>query len=189
MIAWSITLLILIGGIFYKIRQEKNMIGGKIAWTKSFWLSYTLIAWFFLPPIFYFQDIGPAKNLLIIISLSFWIRGIIELVMLFKFKNWKPIYGISHNIFSIILGAYLHFDNRVGLDRYSFIFITSIFIGLLLETYYAYFFHQHVGEKTQGDKAIWFANKEDPKFKNVLRLTMLGNIYVYSCLFYFLLNQ
>lgn len=189
MLAWTVTIITLLVGIAFKFYQDKNRIGGKIAWSKSFWLSYTILAWFILPPILYFSDFGPGKNVLMIVSLSFWVRGIAELMMLFIWKNWKPLYGITHNLFTIALGAFLHFYNRVGLDRYSFVLLGSIFISLLLETYYAYFFHKHVGADTQGDEAVWFANNEDPKFKNLLRITSLGNIFVYGCLGYFLLNQ
>lgn len=189
MLTWSVFSIIHLIGIGYKYYQDRaTELGGKIAWCKSIWLTYTIYTWFLLPIIFYYTRQTEALHILIPISISFWIRGIIELFMLFVTKNWKPIYGITHNLFTIFLGLWMGLGFDIRLNLPELLFITSIFIGLGLETYYAYFFHKNVGKKTEGEKGVWFANKEDPTFKRVLQVTTIGNFVVYAGLIFFLLN-
>jgi hypothetical protein len=187
MIPWSIIILVTLIGVGFKYYQDRGKMGGSIAWSKCFWLNYTIINWFLLPLYFWYSDIGPLKYTLMTIASMMWIRGIIELYMLFVTKNWKPMYGIIHNVMTI-LAAFVVFYFNPRISMLESIYTLSLFISLNLEIYYATFFHEHVGEKTQGDKAVWFASKDDPKFKQVLTVTTLGNLYVYGSLFYFLLN-
>lgn len=184
-----ITLIVLqVIGAGYKVYQDKiTELGGKIAWSKSLWLTYTIYTWFLLPPILYLYSSSETWLALSPISASFWVRGFIELFMLFVTKNWKPIYGITHNTFTIILGLLFYNTLSIQLSVSECFFIITVYMGLCFETYYAFFFHKFVGKKTQGDEAVWFANKEDPVFKKVLQVTTVGNIITYSGLIYFLL--
>ena len=189
-LCWSLILIIFILCITYKKRQSNNKIGGEIAYSKSFWLGYTLINWFFLPIILTTSSYAFSSNLLFILSIltfSMWIRGIIELFMLFRFKNWNPIYGITHSFFTFII-CLIAFVNNFELKPFEYVYVISLLASLLFETYYAYFFYKNVGLKTQGEKGIWYANSKDPIFKKNLRITFVGNILCYSCLFYFLIN-
>lgn len=116
---------------------------------------------------------------LLFLALSMWIRGIIELYLLFGIKRWKPIYGIIHDL-ATFFGLLILSIMQKQFEKHELILIISLHISLLLETYYAYFFSKFIGAKTQGEKGIWFANKEDPLFKKILTITTIGNIYVIS---------
>lgn len=177
---------ILIALIFKKI-QSKNKMGGNIALAKSLWLSYTILTWFTLPILFQFDDsLGQSfKRLMLIFTLSMWTRGVIELILLFKFKNWKPKYGISHNIFTIVLFS-LSFFILFPITKFEVLFAGAIILGLMLETYYAFFFHKNLGVKTEGETPIWFANEDDKSFRVNLFVTTIGNMILYSINFIFL---
>lgn len=174
--------IIAISFIFYFLQNKKNTIGGKIALCKLFWLDYTLIAWFFLPIVFYFQNKSENHfNVFYAISISMWIRGIIELYMLYCSKNWTPPIGIVHNMFTFLL-ALVVMISSLPMDIISLFSSLGLLISLLLETYYAYAFYKIVKDKTKGDDAIWFASKGNPEFKKILKITSLANIFVYLLL-------
>lgn len=180
-------LTITISFAFYLGQNKKSNIGGKMAPCKLFWLDYTLMTWFFLPLYFYFNDYADGVfNILYGLSFSMWIRGVIELFMLYVTKNWTPPLGIAHNIITIIIVLVMMYLS-VMQNPAELIFGISLLVSLILETYYAVAFYKVVREKTKGDDAIWFASKEDPKFATILKVTNLGNIIVYSCLIYFLI--
>ena len=179
-------LTIAISFMFYLGQNKKGNIGGKMAPCKLFWLDYTLMTWFFLPLYFYFKGFkGEAFDILYVLSISMWIRGIIELFMMYVTKNWTPPLGISHNILTIllVLGA-MYFT--VVQQTIHYIFIASLVLSLCLETYYAIGFYKIVKDKTKGDDAIWFASKENPQFARILKVTTIGNFIVYGCLIFFL---
>lgn len=113
-----------------------------------------------------------------------WVRGLIELYLLFVTKNWKPIYGIIHNIFTALI--FLLNINFNQIYHFEIILIITILTSLCLETYYAYFFKIKIGRLTQGNQAIWFASKETPIFKQVLLITTIGNAITYLGFFYFI---
>jgi hypothetical protein len=54
-----------------------------------------------------------------------------------------------------------------------------------METYYAIKFYKIIGSKTKGDEAIWYAHKEDPIFKKVVKITAIFNIPLYASLIFF----
>lgn len=175
--------IILVSLFFYYYQNKDQKIGGKIALCKLLWLDYTLIAWFFLPIVFYFQNMsGEFYNLFYIISISMWIRGIIEIYMLYVTKNWTPPIGIAHDIFTFLLALFI-FITQIDYSLKTYLICSGLLLSLILETYYAYAFFKIVKEKTKGEDAIWFASKENPKFKKILTLTTFGNIVTYSLLF------
>ena len=179
------TLLI---GLLFRAKQRNAKLGGEMALSKSLWLSFAILSWFILPLVFYFESLSfHFKIVLIAISLSMWIRGIIELVMLYFWKNWKPIYGIVHNVFTFCLGIYVLISNTL-VNSNERIYLISIFLSLIFEIYFAYFFHKNLGKKTEGDEAIWFANATDPIYKTNLQITFIANITLYATLFYFLFS-
>ncbi len=180
------SLTIIISFAFYFGQNKKENIGGKMAPCKLFWLDYTIMTWFFLPLYFYFSGYTDGVfNVLYALSISMWIRGIIELFMLYVTKNWTPPLGITHNIITIIIVLAMMYLSIMQ-NPAELIFVISLLISLLLETYYAVAFYKIVKEKTKGDDAIWFASKENPKFAFILKVTTIGNLMVYGALAYFL---
>lgn len=156
-------------------------MGGKIAYSKSLWLMYCLFSWFILPIYFLiYPTNSDFSKVYALFGLSFWIRGIAEMLMLYKFKNWKPIYGITHNIFSFILLSVLMLFFRENIFPFEILHFFSLLISLSFECYFAFFFKKYIGEKTQGEEAIWFANSEDPLFAFNLKVTRVAVVLLYS---------
>lgn len=181
-------ILIFIISFFYKKKQDQNQMGGKIAYSKSLWLFYCIFTWFIIPLNLLTNGIESKFHLILLcFGLSFWIRGLIEMIMLYITKSWKPIYGISHNIFTffLLVGLAVYFRNDIYFWEKQFVIFTMI--ALSFETYYAFFFKKHIGEKTEGEEAIWFANAEDPLFKTNLKVTLIGNIILYPNVLLFIL--
>lgn len=173
-------IVIVISFVFYWGQNKNENIGGKMALCKLFWLDYTLITWFFLPVYFYYRNFnGEAFDILFVLSTSMWIRGLIELFMLYVTKNWTPPLGIAHNIITILLVISAMYFTVLH-SKVHLIFSLSLLLSLLLETYYAYAFYKIVKDQTKGDKAIWFASKENPQFAKVLKVTTIGNILCYG---------
>lgn len=166
---------------YYKHQQDQNQMGGKIAYSKSLWLMYCLFSWFILPIYFLiYPTNSDFSKVYALFGLSFWIRGIAEMLMLYKFKNWKPIYGITHNIFSFILLSVLMLFFRENIFPFEILHFFSLLISLSFECYFAFFFKKYIGEKTQGEEAIWFANSEDPLFAFNLKVTRVAVVLLYS---------
>lgn len=164
-------------------------MGGEISPAKSFWLFYCIYTWLiFIPFIYFTQEIPqPYKTTWIVFSAWFWLRGIVEMVMMFITKNWTPPIGIAHDLSCVLLLMFMpmFFKHTLGpLHSPFFIFHMSLIFGALMETYYAMTFHKIVGEKTKGDEAVWYANKEDPVFKRVVFITALANFPIYGGLLF-----
>jgi hypothetical protein len=182
-------ILIFVFAFFYKKKQDQNQMGGKIAYSKSLWLFYCIFTWFVIPLALLTNGIETKFHLLLLcFGLSFWIRGLFEMIMLYITKSWKPIYGISHNIFTFILVFALSVYFREELFFWEIHFVIFTMLALSFETYYAFFFKKYIGEKTKGDQAIWFANAEDPLFKTNLKITLIGNFILFPNVLLFLLN-
>jgi hypothetical protein len=178
--------LVLLTGFAFRLKQSRGSLGGTIAVSKTFWLSYTIISWFILPLILIYKPYSiEFKIVLASLSLSMWVRGLIELIMLYKYKNWKPIYGLVHNVFTLLIMLLTFIFNNPSSTKEN-IYLISISCSLGFEIYYAHFFHKYLGKKTEGDNAVWFANKEDPLYRKNLQVTTVGNVLLYSILFYFL---
>jgi hypothetical protein len=181
--------LIFILAFFYKKKQDQNKLGGEIAYSKSLWLFYCIFTWFIIPLALVSSGvISPFHIIILALGVSFWVRGLLEMIMLYITKSWKPIYGISHNIFTFICVFGLTLYLRENIYFWEIFFIIQILLSLSFETYYAFFFKKHIGSKTQGDDAVWFANKNDPLFKTNLRVTLVGNIILFPSLLFFLIN-
>lgn len=168
--------------ILFLIQHQKNpRKGGSLAPSKRFWLFYTLFTWFiFIPLSLYEAKVSPPYILSFrLLTISMWIRGGIELIMMYLTKNWTPPLGIAHNLltFTLFVSCLSQYE-QIRPDIELFFFVT-VGISLLLETYYAIAFYKVVKEKTKGDEAIWFVNKENPQFKTILLFTHFFNYPLY----------
>jgi hypothetical protein len=177
--------------IFMHFKQNKGeKMGGCISPSKSFWLFYCIYSWLiFIPFIYFTQDIPePYKTSWIVFSVWFWIRGVIEMIMMFITKNWTPPIGITHNISCFLVLTLLPFIIEGKFEPISSaftLFHLSLILSIMMETYYAYTFWRIIGEKTKGDEAVWYANKEEPKFKQVVLVTAIANWPIYAGLIFF----
>ncbi|MGZ3807287.1 MAG: hypothetical protein ACXVCE_04315 [Bacteriovorax sp.] len=187
-------LLVAMLACFYRLKQNglNPWTGGPISWPKAFWLSYTIQTWFFLPFLFLVQPTVPSF-LKIIVSfhlLSWWIRGILEMVMIYKWFNWSPRYGISHDIFHLIGCGLLFFNFRQELSTLVFgtaaflvaLYLFMLFISTTAEISFAFLFLRlrTIQEKNEN---VYFAS-DDPKWIFVNRYTLSVVMVVYSHLFF-----
>lgn len=172
---------------FYRKQNSRQAwTGGPISWPKSFWLAYTTTTWFFLPFVFIFHPDFPAPLIYFFVAhlLSWWIRGPLELVMIYKWLNWTPRYGISHDLFHILLcGSLLTFalkdlnlSNGAPLTVLALIFAGMIIFATCAEILFAFLFLK--ARSTQEEQEnIYFAS-DDPKWIFINRVTLTVVIIV-----------
>jgi hypothetical protein len=179
--------------LLYKRQNTANRLGGPISLSKALWLYWTVSIWFFvLPPLLYYWHWIPAiKYPLFFLTCSMWLRGVAELYMLFVSKNWIPPYGMGHDVFTFagMLALFLwHADSLRAVSYGSLLFVITLMISLLVETYYAYAFYKLVQAKTKGQEGLWYAHAEDPLFQRILQLTRRWNWFFYLATLVFLLE-
>ena len=184
---WPIYLLISapIGVWMFNRQNSGKKLGGPISICKGLWLYWTISVWFIMIPLALFQGDWPAAAWWGWggFSLSFWIRGIAELYMLFVSKNWTPRIGITHDLLTLagLLLAYaLNWNSLVYSAWWIQLFSVGMVISICVETWYAWAFLQLVRERTKGKEGIWYATKEDPKFLLILRVTTVFNTILYA---------
>jgi hypothetical protein len=166
---------------FYKKKQNgpNPMTGGPISIPKSFWLAYTISTWFFLPILFITNSelIIPLKIILGFHLSSWWLRGPIELFMIYKYFNWTPKYGISHDLFHLLglIGLMFFYKaeltelNSINLIVFSFLYVTVF--ATLAEILFAFLFLKARSVAEEEDN-IYFAS-DDPKWIFINRVTLI----------------
>ena len=184
-------LSVLLSFYFFWRQNNRAKMGGTISKAKAFWLFFTIYVWFFLLPYCYYNfELRPYTDIWIIFSLWMWIRGIVEIFMMFVTKNWVPPIGIIHDLSCVIIflglsiywfsGLKAHFNWPYG------IFHLTLISSIILETYYAHGFYKIVGTKTKGDEAVWYAPADDASFQSIVKVTGICNLFLFSSLFFFL---
>ncbi len=165
--------------IFKKQNSSQAWTGGPISKPKSHWLAWTVFNWFFVPFFFLFNPDFPdeLKWFFVFHLLSWWIRGPLELVMIYKWFNWTPYYGIGHDLFHfavalILLMSFGHFpiDASDPFILVSYLFAFLIFATTLFEASFAYLFLKARSEQEEKEN-IYFAS-DDPKWIFINRVTL-----------------
>jgi hypothetical protein len=172
----------LVTGVAFLYQNKQNgpnpMTGGPISTPKSFWLAYTITTWFFLP-IFFIAHPLVSFELKMIVGFhltSWWLRGPIELVMIYKFFNWTPKYGITHDAFHVLglIGLTLFYREQLtNFTPYSllaFSFVCVTIFATFAEILFAYLFLKARSESEEKDN-IYFAS-DDPKWIFINRVTL-----------------
>jgi hypothetical protein len=182
-----------IGFGLYRRQNQGHKLGGPISPAKALWLYWTVSVWFFIiPMLLYFWHWPPViKQPLLFLTISMWVRGVIEIFMLFVSRNWIPPYGIGHNLFTLASMSLLFARNTESLRAVSFsslVFLISMMISLLVESYYARSFFKLVQSKTMGEDGLWYAHEKDPIFKKILFLTKMWNLFFYGIIIFFLIS-
>jgi hypothetical protein len=160
---------------YFRRKQNENTengkwVGGAISWPKCFWLGYAIGSWFFIPFIFVLDPETPAplKAVLVGHLVSWWVRGPLELVMIYRWFNWTPIYGISHDAFhSLFLFAGTAFaTSQIGFEAlltkqafWPLLYLMSLNFAMSSEMVFAALFIMARGETTSASK-IYFASDE-----------------------------
>ncbi len=178
LILWPV--LVSLFALLYKRKQNgpDPMTGGPISTPKAFWLAYTVTTWFFFPFLFLVNSeiIIPIKIIIGFHLISWWLRGPLELVMIYKWFNWTPKYGISHDLFHLtgIAALWIYYHNSFlalsGLNLLAHAFILVTVFATIAEISFAYLFLKVRSEQEKKDN-IYFAS-DDPKWIFINRLTL-----------------
>ncbi|MES1206799.1 MAG: hypothetical protein ABUS79_12755 [Pseudomonadota bacterium] len=174
-------------GIRYHHRQNQSpRLGGAISRGKALWLSYAIFLWFIVCPALALDTRVPAALRIVLGSfgLSMWLRGLVELYLLYIGRGWRPPYGVGHDLFclaligveAVWLRAPLALSVGDPLGAWTAALAVVVVISLILEVGYAWTFYRLVGERTVGAEAIWFASAGDPRFRTLVRATALANV-------------
>lgn len=166
---------------FYRKQNSQNAwTGGPISWPKSFWLAYTTTTWFILPLVIIAHPQFPVPLMAFYLFhiVSWWIRGPLELVMIYKWFNWTPRYGISHDLFHAVVCAVLlatswsqlaiYLNNSFGILALAFAVI--VIFSTLAELLFAALFLRFRSSQEEAEN-IYFAS-DDPKWIFINRVTL-----------------
>ncbi len=187
-VVWPAVSLSLAYFFYQKQNSAKAWKGGPISIPKAMWLAYTVTNWFFLPIWFLMSGaLWPDLQVFYFFHLaSWWVRGSLELVMIYKWLNWSPRYGISHDLFHLLIGGTLFYRALISLDwssstpnaRAAFILAAVILIATCAEIYFAYLFFETRTDQER-DENVYFAS-DDPKWIYINRVTLSVVIPVYT---------
>ncbi|RKH79174.1 hypothetical protein D7Y21_34315 [Corallococcus sp. AB045] len=176
---------------FRRRQNAQGGRGGRISGPKMAWLLYAVFLWFLVCPLVAMDASMPmeARVVLGAFAVSMWLRGAAELYMLYVSRNWKPPYGVGHDLGCIALvGAGLVYTGEKwagvldGRDVWSLALVGLVLVSLLVEVAYAALFHQAVEGRTTGEDGVWFADAEQERFRRINRLTLALNVPLYGAL-------
>ncbi|NPC73251.1 hypothetical protein [Corallococcus exiguus] len=177
--------------VFRRRQNAQGGRGGRISGPKMAWLLYAVFLWFLVCPLVALDASVPleARVVLGAFAVSMWLRGAAELYMLYVSRNWRPPYGVGHDLGCIALvGAGLVYTGEKwagvldGRDVWSLALVGLVLVSLLVEVAYAALFHQAVEGRTTGEDGVWFADAEQARFRRINRLTLALNVPLYGAL-------
>lgn len=182
-------------GVMFHRAQARGALGGAISKAKAYWLPFAIWMWFVVAPAVGFDamfrgvvDEGAGRALLAF-GLFMWLRGVVEMLMLYVTKNWIPPIGITHDVLCIVLllalGGYgvAHLDMSTATEMtwWSYALVALLVVTLVVEIHHAYSFFVAVKGLTKGDDGIWFADEHQERFRKINRNTFRWNV-VFSLL-------
>lgn len=183
-IIFTVLLYIGFGVLYFNSQNSKSKMGGKIASSKTLWLFLALYVYYCLP-VFLLFDFGlnSFQWLLWIILSIMILRLVVQGILMYYLKAWKPIYGMLFNGGTILVVAICILISMMqsSIDFWSTEFNVIFYAFLIMlftsiDSYYAYHFEKIVEGKTQGNDAIWFADQSSGKFDKILKVTRRNNI-------------
>ena len=184
-------LSVLLGFLFWHRQNVQKARGGRISPPKVAWLFYAVFLWFLLCPLVAVDSaLHPGLRLVLgSFGACMWVRGLAELYMLYVSHNWKPPYGIGHDVLCIFLilgGLSAHPELFTGslsrLDLWGLSLVALVLVSLFVEVVYATLFFQAVEGHTIGEDGIWFADEEQARFQRINRITFACNVPLYATL-------
>lgn len=181
-VALVVTGLVMAGFVvvYHRRQRRPGRMGGAISRAKAVWLGYAVYLWFFVCPLLARDPaLAPSLRLLLGAFAAFmWLRGVLELVLLFGLKRWTPPMGIGHDLACLLLlggGAAWRAPELAALtaplDRWTLALLGVVGVSLACEVGFAWSFHRLVGGATRGDDGVWFASEDDPRFRAINRWT------------------
>jgi hypothetical protein len=172
-------------GVRFYRRQRAGALGGAISAPKAFWLPFAIYLWFVAAGVLGFDPALPSsvRAPFAALAVSMWCRGVVEMVMLYGTKNWRPPYGIAHDVFCIALVLVVPVvwtpslaEGPPRLVGGAILMWAVMLVSLVTEIVHARTFFAVIGPKTMGAEGIWFADDEDPRFVAINRRTRIGNV-------------
>ena len=175
-----------LGVYYYKHQNKNNKMGGAISVPKTIWLMIALYHYYFFTVYLYFiTELRILKTALLIIICILYFRMLVQGVTMFFLKKWKPLYGILFNALTVVICIILciYVVKSVSFNEnieYLAILLYLNFISIIsmIDSFYAWEFKKIVGDNTQGDKAVWYANDRLKKFNRINLLTRYINFIV-----------
>jgi hypothetical protein len=178
--------------VAFRRRQRPGAIGGAISVPKAIWLPLAIFEWFVFCMAVGFDPALPAalRCPFAAVGVSMWVRGVVEMVMLYGTKSWRPPMGIAHDAITLVLlGVIVVFNHdaivagaagadATVLSAMAVWMLPIVAASLVIEMVHAWTFFQVIGKGTTGDDGIWFADDDDPRFVAINRRTWLGNALV-----------
>jgi len=158
---------------FMLMQNSTRVVGGHISLPKALWLDWTLTT-FYVLPFFLWRNRALAaaiRSLFGWLLLSFVLRGIAELVVIYATHDWRCLYGIGHNALTLALAAFLFFQlprHLLTADRRTMVFLLIYVTTLVFESVNAWQFSL-LANPANG---VYFA-ADTPHFAFVNRLTWM----------------
>lgn len=167
------------------LQNRFGFTGGPISAAKALWLAYTVQVFLVVPFLLWRCDIYSARvrNIFGAVFVSFAVRAVIELYILYFTRAWECIYGITHNLFTFALTIVLlgRVMNPSRPDRRVLGFIPILLCTLLVECFMAWQFSRLASP----NDGIYFA-ADTEHFRRVNLWSWIAVSIGYPALFYFL---
>lgn len=167
---------------FAGAQNRGGKLGGRISLPKRVWLTFTIWSWLF-ECLVLALDGGLPFGFRVVVGVhaaSMWLRGVVELLMLYRWKNWRPPHGIAHDAFCIVtvlvLALVFREELTGALGAWGPAFLGMLVFALAVELVYAALFFKAVEGRTTGDDATWFAAEGEARFARINRLTAALNV-------------
>jgi len=164
--------------VWFHYKQNKGaFVGGPISWPKALWLYHAIFSWFLVPLVYLsFPDLHISLKIVIgSHALIWWIRGLTELVMIYKLYNWSPRYGITHDaVHAILLLAgtmatvKMWPESLLNWMAFAYCGVTILMLGF--EMAFAALFLDVRGHE---DHKIYYA-ADEPKWRFINWITKVG---------------
>ncbi len=177
--------VVLLAVIIYYRQNHADALGGPISVEKTFWLGYTLAAWFVFPA-YLATDPHLSKALRRIFAVhlgSMVARGAVELVMLYGTVSWNPIYGIGHDLFHTALLLALVLFYRAPLltltrprNRVALFMVGVLVLGMIVEAVFAAVFLI----LTTGEAGTLYFAADNERFAVINRVTLVVVVLAYG---------
>ena len=161
-------------------RQNRGgVVGGPISLPKVLWLNLTLTVFFGIPAVLWLDaSLSPGVRALWgWLLLSFVLRAVVELYLIYVTIGWKCIYGISHDLFQLALAVVLSAALPTGGDARARGFLWLYCVVLVVEAGMARAFSLLADPKT----GIYFAS-DDERFLRVNRASWAASLAGYAAL-------
>jgi hypothetical protein len=172
-----------VAALWFRRKQNRShTMGGKISNPKLLWLFFAIWFWLFECAVLAFEPALPSgyRIILGVHAASMWLRGLVEMVMLYVTRTWRPPIGITHDVLCIVtvlglcVGLPLPFDSAWGLLAPALVGMLLLSLGV--EVLYAALFFQAVEGQTTGEQGIWFASEDEARFRRINRITTAFNV-------------